>query len=208
MWHHAQYFSGGAGWTRVVHYSGASWALGSEKIALCIIFLSVLVLLFSSLFAVLLNCFYPNPQVSPFSSDSPSHSTGRGGGVRERLCGSLLPAGAKPQQTAISLWAALWKDVSPGQYCGSRSTWDIVTFSNPFTNVNYFSFIFYTNLQYSLVAESELGALQLQYISILTLVYARQIILEALVTSKQSVRNLASSAHQQAPNDRTVQPAY
>lgn len=109
------------------------------------------------------------------------------------------------------LWARLWKDVSPGQYCGSRSTWDIVTYSNPLTNVNYFCFerrVFYTNLQYSFATESELGALQLQYINILTLAYAWQIMLETLITSKQSARNLASSAHQQTSNDRTVQPAY
>jgi len=41
-----------------------------RKIALCIFFLSVF-LLFCSPFAVLLNCFYPNPQVLPFPSDSP-----------------------------------------------------------------------------------------------------------------------------------------
>lgn len=68
--------------------------------------------------------------------------------------------------------------------------------------------IFYTNLQYSFATQSELGASQLQYITILTLVYAWQIILEALITSKQSARNLDSSAHQQTPNDRTAQPAY
>ena len=52
-----------------------SWASGSEKIELCVFFLSLL-LWFSSPFAVLLNCLYPNPQVLPFPSDSPPHPTG------------------------------------------------------------------------------------------------------------------------------------
>jgi len=58
--------------------------------------LSLLSLLFSSPFAVLLNCFYPNPQVLPFCSDSPPHDTRGEGGVREQLRDSLLLAGAKP----------------------------------------------------------------------------------------------------------------
>jgi len=71
--------------------------LGGENTACCIFFLSVLLMLFSSPFATLLNCFYHNPGVLPFPSDSPPHPTGEGGGVREQLHGSLLPAEAKPQ---------------------------------------------------------------------------------------------------------------
>ena len=74
-WCHAWYLSEVAGQSRVISYSGASWAWGGEKIALCIFFSSVL-LFFSSPFAILLNCFYPNPQVLPFPSDSPPHPTG------------------------------------------------------------------------------------------------------------------------------------
>jgi len=53
------------------------------------------ILLFSSPFAVVLNCFYYNPQVLPIPSDSPPHPTGEGG-VRDQLLGSLLPAEATP----------------------------------------------------------------------------------------------------------------
>jgi len=53
---------------------------------------------FSSPFAILVNCFYPNPQVLPFPSNSPAHPTKGGGGVREQPCGSLVPAWVKPQQ--------------------------------------------------------------------------------------------------------------
>ena len=57
-------------------------ALGSERVALCmplfcVFFLSVLLLLLFALFAVLLNCPYPDPPVLPFSSHSPAQ---RGGG--------------------------------------------------------------------------------------------------------------------------------
>jgi len=59
-------------------------------------FLSVLLLFFSSTFAILGNCFYHSSQVLPFPSDSPPHPTREGGGVRERLRGSVLPTEAKP----------------------------------------------------------------------------------------------------------------
>ena len=92
-------FKWGAGCSQVICCSGARWAPGGKNIALCVFFLSVLLLLFSSHLAVLLNCFYPNPRVLLFPSDSPPHPTGEKGGgeVREQPCGSLLPAGAKPQ---------------------------------------------------------------------------------------------------------------
>jgi len=65
---------------------------------LCIFFLSVLLLLSFSSFAVMLNCLYPNPRVLPFSSNCPPHPTGVGGGGEKRPRGrSLLPSGAKPQ---------------------------------------------------------------------------------------------------------------
>ena len=84
-------------WRKGICYSGASWASGSEKAAYCIFYLSVLLLLFSSPFAIPLNCFYPNRQILPFPSASPPHLTREEAGVREKLCGSLLPAEAKPQ---------------------------------------------------------------------------------------------------------------
>jgi len=58
-------------------------------------------LLFSSPFAILLNCSHPNPRVLPFLSDFPPHPTGEGEGVREQLCGSLLPHEAKPQHFLV-----------------------------------------------------------------------------------------------------------
>jgi len=71
MWCHAQYLSGGAGWSRVVCYLVVSWTLSSKKIVLYTFFLSVF-LLFSSPFAVLLNCFYCNTWGFAFSFSSPS----------------------------------------------------------------------------------------------------------------------------------------
>jgi len=61
-------------------------------------FLSVLLLFFSSPFAVLLGWFYPNPRVLPFPPDSPPHLTGKDAGVREQLRGSVWPTEAEPQQ--------------------------------------------------------------------------------------------------------------
>ena len=66
MWHDARYLSRGAGHVRLVFCLGASWAWDDEKIALCVFFLSVLLLLSSCPFAVLLNCLYPNPQLFAF----------------------------------------------------------------------------------------------------------------------------------------------
>jgi len=60
----------------------------------CIFFLSVLLLLLLSSFAVLLNCLYPNTQALLFTSDSPPHPTGVGEASKWPH-GSLLPAGAK-----------------------------------------------------------------------------------------------------------------
>ena len=74
-WHHAGYLSGGAACSRVICYSGASWALGGENIACCVFVLPVLLLLFASPFTVLLKCFYPNPWVLAFPVDSPLHLT-------------------------------------------------------------------------------------------------------------------------------------
>jgi len=59
-------------------------------------FLSV-VLLFSSPFAIQLNRSRSNPRVLSFTSDSPPHSTWKGEGVGEKLCGFLLPIEAKPE---------------------------------------------------------------------------------------------------------------
>jgi len=77
--------------------SGAGWALDDEKIALCIpcfvySFLSVLLLLFSCCFAVLLNCLYVKPRVLPFSSSCPSHPT----------------AGGRSKRAATWLFVASW----------------------------------------------------------------------------------------------------
>ena len=82
---YARCLSGAAGLGRVICDSGASWASGSDNIACCIFFLSVLLLLFSSPFAILLNSFYPNPQVLPFPSDSPPLPT-RAGEEWESSC--------------------------------------------------------------------------------------------------------------------------
>ena len=73
----------GAGWRKGIFYSGASWASGGESIRCSIFFLSLLLLLFSSPSAVLLNRFYHKPQVLPFSFwfSSTSH---QGGGSSER----------------------------------------------------------------------------------------------------------------------------
>ena len=78
MWWHAQYLSGELTEARGFCYSGASWALGGDNISCCIFFLSELLLLFSPPFAVLVNCFYHNPWVLPFPSDSSLHPTGTG----------------------------------------------------------------------------------------------------------------------------------
>jgi len=78
------------------HCSGARWALGSERVALCIpLFLSVLLFLLFTSFAVMLNCPYPSPRVSPFSFHSSPHPT-RGRGA-DRPRGPLLLVGAKPR---------------------------------------------------------------------------------------------------------------
>jgi len=69
--------SEGAGWGEVNHCSGAHWASGGEKFALCIclfriFFISVLLLLLLASFSVLLNCPYPHPHVfMPFPFNSP-----------------------------------------------------------------------------------------------------------------------------------------
>jgi len=81
MWRDAQYLSQRAGWSRVICYSGASWASSGENIACCIFFLSVLLSSFSSPFAILFNCH--KPWVLPFPSDFPPHPTWGGGEVRE-----------------------------------------------------------------------------------------------------------------------------
>ena len=83
MWRHARYFSGVEGWSMGICYAGWSWASGSENIARCMFFLSVLLLLFSSPFAVLLNCFYLNWGVLPFPSYFPPHPTMGRGSERE-----------------------------------------------------------------------------------------------------------------------------
>ena len=62
-------FKWGAGRREGICYSGGSWASGGENIACCVFFLSVLLLLFSSLSTILLNCFYHNPWVLPSPSD-------------------------------------------------------------------------------------------------------------------------------------------
>ena len=55
-------WSGGAGLGEVNLGLGACGALGGEIVALCIaLFLLVLLLLLFTLFAVLLNCPYPDP---------------------------------------------------------------------------------------------------------------------------------------------------
>ena len=66
--------------------------LGSEQNcavypSFCICFLSVLLLLFFSSFAVPLNGLYPKPRVLPFASDSSPHSTGGG---EERANGRMV----------------------------------------------------------------------------------------------------------------------
>jgi len=60
-------------------------------------FLSIIVVI---AFAVLLNCFYHNPQLLPFPSDSPPHPTEEGEGVRGQLHGSLLLTETKPQHVS------------------------------------------------------------------------------------------------------------
>ena len=75
-------FKWGAGWRKGICYSGVSWVLGGENTACCVFILSVLLLLLSSPFALLLNCFYHNPRVLPFRSDSPHHPIGVGEGER------------------------------------------------------------------------------------------------------------------------------
>jgi len=63
---------------------------------LYILFISIIVVVFfSTCHSVKL--FLSQPMSFAFSSDSPPHPTREGEGVREDLCGSLLPAEAKPQ---------------------------------------------------------------------------------------------------------------
>ena len=62
---------------------GSAWDIGELLRAfcclLCIFSLSVWLLVLFALFAVLLNCLYPNPWVLPFSFHSPPHlSRGKG----------------------------------------------------------------------------------------------------------------------------------
>ena len=89
----------GAGQREFNHGWGAHWASGGERKLLCvfpcfcIFFLSVLLLLQFTSFAVLLNCPYPKPQVLPFPFNS---SPQRGRGVIELPHSPLLPARAKP----------------------------------------------------------------------------------------------------------------
>ena len=106
-------FKWGAGWRKGICYSGASWALCGKNIACCIFFLSVLLLLFPSPFAVLLNCFYYKEWVLPFPSDCPPCPTREGEGVRDQLPDSVLPCEAKPQQLfRCPTWGLM-----PWQFC-------------------------------------------------------------------------------------------
>jgi len=78
MCRHAGFRWGGAGWQELTRSSGARSAglvqeIGSLGCVVCVVFsLSVSLLFLFPLFAVLLNCPYPDPQVSacffPFSS--------------------------------------------------------------------------------------------------------------------------------------------
>jgi len=78
-------------------WPGARWASSGDKIALCIFSLSVLLFLFSSPFAVLLNCLFPNPQVLPFSSSSPPHSNPS----RMRRSGKMGRMGRSERATVV-----------------------------------------------------------------------------------------------------------
>jgi len=67
---------------------------------LYILFISVVVIFFSTCNSVKL--FLSQPTSFDVLSDSLPHPTREGGGVREQLCGSLLPAEAKQQHTVTT----------------------------------------------------------------------------------------------------------
>ena len=85
-WPNAQQIAGGAGWRR----GCAAWEQAGHQavrklqcVSLTLyVLLVVLSLLFSSFFAVLLNCLYPNLRVLPLSSSSPPIPLGWGGSER------------------------------------------------------------------------------------------------------------------------------
>ena len=108
MWCCARYLGRGAGWSRVICCPGTRWALGGEKIALCIFFLKVFLLLFSSSFAILLNCLSQPMSFCLFLLILLPIAL-RAGGMRERPHDSLLPAGPKPPQ---DLECGLWRSCS------------------------------------------------------------------------------------------------
>jgi len=98
---HAQYLSGelaeGGGFA--TQQQAEHWVVRTLHVVRS--FYQYYSLLFSSPFAVLLNCSQPNPQALPFLSDSPPHPSGEGEGVRKQLHGSLLPIEAEPQQAMM-----------------------------------------------------------------------------------------------------------
>jgi len=80
---------------------GLCWASGGGRVALYIplpFFLSVLLSLVFASFAVLLNCPYPDPQVLPFSSNSPPHPSG---GTGDRATAWSFVAGWGQTTTSI-----------------------------------------------------------------------------------------------------------
>jgi len=89
--------SGGAGWGEVNRCSGAHWALGVERPALCTpFFLPVLLLLLLISFAVLLTAFIPTHEFClflPILLPTPV-----GGWAIDQPRGPFLLAGAKPRQ--------------------------------------------------------------------------------------------------------------
>jgi len=83
---------------------------GGEQLHGASLYVLLLVLFFSS-FAVLTICLYSNPQVLPFSSDSPPHPTGQRGGASSPvvLCCQLRlnHQSKQPARQGVLGWAGI-----------------------------------------------------------------------------------------------------